>query len=43
MRVSSRCAAAAAPNPLSMLTTVKPLAQLFSIPSNAANPLKLAP
>src|SRR5437870_3029790 len=42
-RVSMRCAAAAAPNPLSILTTVSPVAQLFSIPSKAASPPKLAP
>jgi hypothetical protein len=33
----------AAPNPLSMLTTDTPEAQLFSIPSSAAIPPKLAP
>ena len=36
-------AAYAAPKPLSMLTTVTPLAQLLSIPSKAAIPPKLAP
>ena len=36
-------AMAAAPNPLSMLTTETPLAQLFSIPSRAVKPPKLAP
>ena len=36
-------AAQAAPNPLSMFTTVTPLAQLFTIPSRAAIPSKLAP
>src|ERR1051326_3463756 len=43
IRVNKRCAAVAAPNPLSMFTTVKPVAQLFSMPSNAATPWKLAP
>src|SRR4029453_13755800 len=38
-----RDAATAAPNPLSMLTTVTPEAQLFSAASNAATPPKLAP
>ncbi len=38
-----RDAATAAPNPLSMLTTVTPAAQLFSAASNAATPPKLAP
>src|SRR5262249_19664126 len=33
----------AAPNPLSILTTVTLEAQLFSMPSSAATPLKLAP
>src|SRR6185503_97724 len=42
-RVNMRCAAAAAPRPLSMLTTVNPVAQLLSMPSSAARPLKLAP
>ncbi len=36
-------AAAAAPKPLSMLTTVTPTAQLFNMPSSAARPPKLAP
>jgi len=36
-------AAYPAPKPLSMFTTVIPLAQLLSIPSSAANPPKLAP
>ena len=36
-------ATAAAPKPLSILTTETPLAQLFSIPSKAARPPKLAP
>jgi hypothetical protein len=36
-------ATAAAPKPLSILTTETPLAQLFSIPSRAASPPKLAP
>jgi hypothetical protein len=36
-------AAYPAPNPLSMLTTVMPLEQLFNIPNNAAKPPKLAP
>ena len=39
----NRLAAAAAPNPLSMLTTVTPVAQLFSMDSSAAMPPKLAP
>src|SRR5690349_1945477 len=43
IRVSKRCAAVAAPSPLSMFTTVKPVVQLFSMPSNAATPWKLAP
>src|SRR4029453_10926524 len=38
-----RDAATAAPNPLSMLTTVTSEAQLFSAASNAATPPKLAP
>src|SRR5204862_5007137 len=38
-----RLAAAAAPNPLSMFTTVIPDAQEFSIPSSAAIPPKDAP
>ena len=38
-----RDAATAAPNPLSMLTTVTPEAQLLSAASNAATPPKLAP
>jgi murein DD-endopeptidase MepM/ murein hydrolase activator NlpD len=38
-----RVASAAAPKPLSMLTTASPLAQLVSMPSSAAIPLKLAP
>jgi hypothetical protein len=33
----------AAPNPLSMFTTETPDAQLFSMPSRAAMPPKLAP
>src|ERR1044072_4685715 len=37
-----RLAAAAAPNPLSMLTTVPPAAQEFSIPRRAARPPKEA-
>ena len=36
-------AAQAAPKPLSMLVTVTPLAQLFTMPSRAAIPSKLAP
>ena len=36
-------AAAAAPKPLSMFTTVMPGAHELSIASNAARPLKLAP
>lgn len=36
-------AMAAAPKPLSMLTTDTPLAQLFSMASSAATPPKLAP
>ncbi len=36
-------AAKAAPKPLSILTTVMPLAQLLSMPSRAARPPKLAP
>jgi len=36
-------AMAAAPNPLSMFTTLTPEAQLFNMQSSAANPLKLAP
>src|SRR5690606_13662321 len=43
IRLSRRWAAAAAPSPLSMLTTVSRLAQLLSIPSRAASPPKLAP
>lgn len=39
----NRLAAAAAPNPLSMLTTVTPVAQLFNMDSSAAMPPKLAP
>ena len=42
-RCKIRDAAYAAPNPLSMLTTVTPAAQLFSIESSAAIPPKLAP
>ena len=38
-----RAAANAAPNPLSMFTTVTPEAQLVSIPSSAARPWKAAP
>src|SRR5438046_8938665 len=38
-----RLAAAAAPNPLSMLTTVTPLAQELSIASSAARPPNDAP
>src|SRR5665811_220243 len=38
-----REAAYAAPNPLSILTTVTPAAQLFSIESRAASPPKFAP
>ena len=38
-----RCAASAAPNPLSMFTTVTPAAQAFSIVSKGATPPKLAP
>src|SRR3989442_14537785 len=38
-----RLAAAAAPNPLSMLTTVTPDAQEFSIASKAARPPNEAP
>lgn len=38
-----RVAAAAAPKPLSMLTTVTPAAQLFSMESSAASPPKDAP
>src|SRR5690606_41721581 len=38
-----RVAAQAAPNPLSMFTTVSPAAQLFSIPRSAASPPKEAP
>ena len=38
-----RDAATAAPNPLSMLTTVTPEAQLLSAASNADTPPKLAP
>ena len=38
-----RLAIAAAPNPLSMFTTATPFAQLFSMPSSAAMPPKLAP
>ena len=33
----------AAPNPLSIFTTATPEAQLFSMPSRAARPPKLAP
>lgn len=36
-------AAQAAPNPLSMLTTVTPEAQQFSMPSSAATPPNAAP
>src|SRR5919106_4796991 len=36
-------AAAAAPKPLSMLTTVRPAAQELSIAKSAARPWKLAP
>ena len=36
-------AMAAAPNPLSMLTTDTPLAQLLSMASSAVIPPKLAP
>ena len=32
-----------APKPLSIFTTLTPLAQLFSMPSSADNPKKLAP
>ena len=38
-----RLATHAAPKPLSMLTTVTPLAQEFNIPRRAASPSKLAP
>ena len=38
-----RAAANAAPNPLSMLQTTTPEAQLDSIPARAANPPRLAP
>lgn len=38
-----RLAIAAAPKPLSMLTTETPEAQLFNMPSRAAMPRKLAP
>jgi len=38
-----RLAAAAAPNPLSMLTTVTPAAQELSMPSSAATPPNEAP
>src|SRR5688572_9147329 len=38
-----RLAIAAAPNPLSILTTDTPAAQLLSIPRSAASPPKLAP
>ncbi len=38
-----RHAAQAAPNPLSMLTTVTPLAHEVSMPSSAESPAKLAP
>ena len=38
-----RLATQAAPNPLSILTTVTPLAHEFSMPSSAASPSKLAP
>ena len=34
---------APAPNPLSILTTVTPVAQEFNMPSSAAIPPKLAP
>ncbi len=37
-RPSRRCAAAAAPKPLSMFTTVTPAAQELSMPSRAASP-----
>jgi hypothetical protein len=36
-------AAKAAPNPLSMFTTVTPLAQLLTMPSRAVSPWKWAP
>ena len=36
-------AAKAAPNPLSMFTTVTPLAQLLTMPSSAVSPWKCAP
>ena len=39
----TRAAAIAAPKPLSMLHTVTPAAQLFSMVSSAARPWKLAP
>jgi len=38
-----RLAAAAPPNPLSMLTTVTPAAHELSMPSNAATPPNDAP
>ena len=38
-----RLAIVAAPNPLSILTTETPDAQLFSMPRSAAMPPKLAP
>ena len=38
-----RLAIVAAPSPLSMLTTATPVAQLFSMPSSADSPPKLAP
>ena len=38
-----RLAAAAAPKPLSMFTTVTPAAQEFSMPSSAASPPNEAP
>jgi hypothetical protein len=38
-----RAAEQPAPNPLSMLTTVTPVAQLVIIPNSAARPPKLAP
>ena len=42
-RMDNGLASVAAPKPLSMLTTDTPAAQLFSMPSRAANPPKLAP
>jgi len=38
-----KLAANPAPKPLSIFTTVTPLAHEFNIPSNAEIPLKLAP